>query len=447
MSISLVSKPKNLLAVVLLALSLAGAFFVHGEEAGSTDPEVARLQAEIGVKNDQIKQLEAEANRLRSTIAETAQQAATLSSEIKRINQAIARLQAEIKVNQQKIQRTKLEIKSLGIQIQQNETDIDQKREHITELVRTLSRLDQEGVVSMLLKHDRFSDLYGDLQRIISLQEELTGAIADLRDTEERLSAQKTASEKKVKELEHYVSELADQRQVQATQQSERSRVLLDTKNQEKAYRDQLADNERKRKALEDEIIAFENKLNVSFDLGSLPRAVSGVLNWPVPKTSDGATQCGYTVWSFLTQCFGNTSFARAGGYNGKGHNGVDFRADVGTPIFAAESGTVRGTGDTDLGCRRASYGRWILIDHRNNLTTLYAHLSLIKVIPGQVVERGDLIGYAGRTGYATGPHLHLSVFAKAAVEIGELQSKVCGRIMVLPLAPLNGYLNPLNYL
>ena len=136
-----------------------------------------------------------------------------------------------------------------------------------------------------------------------------------------------------------------------------------------------------------------------------------------------------------------------AGGYAGKGHNGIDIRASNGTEILSAESGTVRGVGDTDEVCRRASYGKWILIDHGNNLTTLYAHLSLVKVLPGQAVSRGELIGYSGNSGYATGPHLHFSVFAHEAVEIGNLKSKVCGRIMTLPLSPFNGYLDPLNYL
>ena len=136
----------------------------------------------------------------------------------------------------------------------------------------------------------------------------------------------------------------------------------------------------------------------------------------------------------------------KIGAYRGQGHNGVDLRAALGTPVFAGAEGTVRATGDTDLACRRASYGRWVLLDHPNNLSTLYAHLSLIKIRAGEVVNRGELIGYSGRTGYATGPHLHISVFARRAVEVIQFPSRTCRRTMTIPRSPFPGYLNPLDF-
>jgi len=122
--------------------------------------------------------------------------------------------------------------------------------------------------------------------------------------------------------------------------------------------------------------------------------------------------------------------------------------APVGTLIHAAESGIVLGVGDTDTTCRGASYGKWILIQHPNGLTTLYAHLSVIRAKKGSVVARGETIGFVGNTGYSTGPHLHFTVFASQGVQIRDLASKGCsGRIYTLPVASYNSYLNPLLYL
>ena len=135
------------------------------------------------------------------------------------------------------------------------------------------------------------------------------------------------------------------------------------------------------------------------------------------------------------------------GSYGGKGHNGVDFRAENGTPVQSTEAGIVQGVGDTDTGCRRASYGKWILVKHENNLSTLYAHLSAISVSQGQTIKRGERIGLSGQSGYATGPHLHFGVYASQAVTIEAIRSQVCGRLMTLPLSAVNGYLNPLDYL
>ena len=82
-------------------------------------------------------------------------------------------------------------------------------------------------------------------------------------------------------------------------------------------------------------------------------------------------------------------------------HNGTDFRAPSGSRIFAAADGVVT--------FERKGYGRYVKIDHGLGRTTLYAHMSRItkNLRAGQKVERGDVIGYVGRTGLATGPHLH----------------------------------------
>ena len=129
-------------------------------------------------------------------------------------------------------------------------------------------------------------------------------------------------------------------------------------------------------------------------------------------------------------------------------HNGVDFGAPVGTRVLAAASGKVIGTGDTDPVCPGASYGKWVLVRHTNGLTTVYGHLSAIASYEGQDVVQGQIIAYSGSTGYATGPHLHLSVFASNGVQVTSLVSKACaGRVYRIPIAAANAYLDPMLYL
>jgi len=85
-------------------------------------------------------------------------------------------------------------------------------------------------------------------------------------------------------------------------------------------------------------------------------------------------------------------------------HTGVDFGADLGTPIRAAADGVVVAAGP------RGGYGNATVIDHGNSLGTLYAHQSDIFVAVGQHVSRGETIGAVGCSGYCTGPHLHFEV-------------------------------------
>ncbi|WNJ16771.1 M23 family metallopeptidase [Pontibacter sp. G13] len=88
-------------------------------------------------------------------------------------------------------------------------------------------------------------------------------------------------------------------------------------------------------------------------------------------------------------------------------HRGVDFRADTGTPIYATADGEVLGSGiDED----KPAYGIRILIEHGEQISSFYAHLSGVTVAEGDQVKQGDLIGYVGSTGKSTGPHLHFEI-------------------------------------
>lgn len=89
-----------------------------------------------------------------------------------------------------------------------------------------------------------------------------------------------------------------------------------------------------------------------------------------------------------------------------KMHNGIDFAASIGTPIYATADGTV-----AKVDVRFSGYGKMVEIDHGFGYRTRYAHMHDFAVKRGQQVKRGDLIGYVGNTGLSTAPHLHYEVF------------------------------------
>ena len=225
-------------------------------------------------------------------------------------------------------------------------------------------------------------------------------------------------------------------------------------------FRSQALLNKRKvaREQFENEMLELESKLRIAIDPNSIPPFVKGILLWPFDKNklqrcktynkSLGNINC-------ITQYFGNTPFATKNPqiYNGRGHNGIDFRSSVGTKIKVALSGTVVETGNTDLQKGCYSYGKWILVKHNNGLSTLYAHLSQISVKSGQKVTTGDVIAFSGGapgsfgSGFSTGPHLHLTVYASQGVKVKQFtKSRGCKNVRI-PIASLNAYLNPLSYL
>jgi len=111
------------------------------------------------------------------------------------------------------------------------------------------------------------------------------------------------------------------------------------------------------------------------------------------------------TLWpvaGLVTGSFGE----RIDPFNGEGafHTGVDISTSYGTPVIAPADGIV--TYAETL----AGYGRLVMIEHGQGISTRYGHLANYTVAAGQSVHRGDIIGYVGMTGRATGPHLHYEV-------------------------------------
>ncbi len=119
---------------------------------------------------------------------------------------------------------------------------------------------------------------------------------------------------------------------------------------------------------------------------------------------------------------------SKFGWRDGRMHKGMDIELDKGTPVHAAFNGMVR------YAKREGAYGNVIIIRHYNGLETVYAHLSKIKVKPGEIIKAGQLIGLGGSTGRSSGPHLHFEVRFKGhalnpsgfiSFEDGKLQSDV----------------------
>lgn len=104
-----------------------------------------------------------------------------------------------------------------------------------------------------------------------------------------------------------------------------------------------------------------------------------------------------------LDSCFWGRGFSRK-----RRHTGVDLLAPVGTPIHVALDGVVEVVSNGGMGFR--GYGKVIVVNHNGELWTLYSHNSSNNVKVGQKVKQGDVIGKVGRTGRATGSHLHFEV-------------------------------------
>lgn len=409
--------------------------FVYPIRAAAADT-IQALQSKIADHNAAIKALDEEIANYQKQLDQVGQQKQTLINTISSLQNNRKKLLAELKITENQIAATGLSIESLNIEIDDKQSEIDRSLASLASSVRQIDQAESNSPIENLLTYRHFSEFWTELEAVSQLKESLRQSVLNLEKLKTDLTVKKTDAEGKKKNLVTLRDQLSDKQKVIDYNTVQTNKLLATTKNSEASYKKTLSEKKALKDAFEAELRSIESELKLAIDPNSFPAAGSGILHWPVAKP-------------FVTQKFGMTDFAKANPnvYNGQGHNGIDFRATIGTPILAALEGKVVGAGNTDSVCPGASYGQWVLIEHSNGLSTLYAHLSLIKVSTGEQVATGQTIGYSGETGYATGPHLHFTVYATQGVRVLKRQSKVCGGVYTMPIADLHAYLNPLLYL
>ena len=380
-------------------------------------------------------QLEQEIAQYEQQLKDIGAQAVSLKNTIKSLDATINKNALDIKLTQSNINSTSLEIEELSLNIGKNIDLINKDTEAISILVKQINNYDSSSIIENLLTYKNLSEFWNEQQNIYLVQNQIREKINETKDTKTILESNKKLAEKKKADLLKLKTTLLDKKSVLAITKKEKNKLLADTKNSETAYKKILSDKQTLANAFDNELLMFESQLKFTMDLSSIPSVGKGILSWPLDFIK-------------ITQRFGITDFSKTtNAYSGQGHNGVDFGTSIGTPVKAALSGIIKGTGNTDIVCPGASFGQWIFIEHNNGLSTLYGHLSLIKVSTGDIVTTGDVIGYSGNTGFSTGPHLHFGVYATQGVKIMSRKSTVCNGTYTMPVADLRAYLDPLQYL
>jgi murein DD-endopeptidase MepM/ murein hydrolase activator NlpD len=404
--------------------------FAHAD--ASTTKE---LQDQIQKITDTKAQLQKEIDAYEQQLKDLGAQSTTLSNTIKSLDATIKKNTLDIQLTQNNIDSTGLEIEQLSLDIGKNIEIINKDSQAIADLIKEVNNIDNNTFIENFFAYKDLSELWNNLEQIYLIQNSIREKVLETKTVKTNLENNKIEAEKKKADLLKLKSSLVDKKNVLNITKKDKSKLLADTKNSEATYKKMLADKKALADSFDKELSQFQSQLNITMDLSSIPAGSHGILQWPLKSIK-------------ITQVFGMTDFAKTtNAYNGNGHNGVDFAAPIGTPIFAALDGVVAGTGNTDTACPGASFGKWVFINHPNGLSTIYGHLSLIKVVPGDRVSVGDIIGYSGLTGFTTGPHLHFGLYVSQGSKIMSVKSRVCNSIYTMPVADLRAYLNPLLYL
>ncbi|MDE2038073.1 MAG: peptidoglycan DD-metalloendopeptidase family protein [Patescibacteria group bacterium] len=418
------------------AMAMAAAAAMIASPFAAAASAADDLQSKIDQRNQDIQSLQAEISGYQKQLDSLSGQESTLADAVRSLDLTKAKLQTEIAVTGDKIANADAEISRLESGIGGASSSIAYDR-HV--IIRSFQAMDEQGsapLVAIILSGRSLSQVLGTIDSLARVGADLRSRIADLSDQKRSLESNKAATEAAKADLVTLEGQLSAQKSAIQATEAEKASLLADTKDSESQYQRLIAQKQALQEAFQQEILQYESQLKVAVDASLLPPTGSAPLSWPLDDI-------------YVTQYFGNTPFATANSqiYNGHGHDGVDFRASIGTPVKAALGGVIVGESDTDAipGCY--SFGKWIMIKHPDGLSTLYAHLSLQTAAVGQEVGTGQVIGYSGNTGYTTGPHLHFGVYATQGVEITKFTTSQHCKNATVPLAALSAYLNPLSYL
>lgn len=335
--------------------------------------------------------LEAELSDVQSQMNEAQHRKELAEEQIGSVSELLRQIQSELDVALNELHAIEVQQSQVNAQIQQTEVELAAAQKRLDERERILNKRLRDvymhgklNYLEVILGAKNFTDFANRLEflkRIVSADLNL---ITEIRAERELILQKKQQLEAQRQQLAKLQAEAEAKKTVVENKKQDQLIVLARLQDEKALAEASYAELQATSQDIEARIRARQQQ---GASAGQVVHG-SGVFVWPTsgPITSP----FGYRIHPiFGTQIY---------------HSGIDIGVDTGTPIVAADSGVVI---EADwLG----GYGYAVVIDHGNGLSTLYGHNSELAVSPGQSVQQGQVIAYAGSTGYSTGPHCHFEV-------------------------------------
>lgn len=381
---------------VLTLLTLAAAGSVRPAYAAKTAAELEEEQrkaAQIAALEQKKKEQQEKLKDLEKQIAE-----AKAKKEDVMVTKKLLDQRNQLLLEQ--IDDTQNQIDDAAAQIARYELLEQEQYELFCQQVRSEEERGSLSYLSVLFKATSMADLLNRMEFVNEVAEYNKTLIAAMKETRENIKAEKT-------EMEAKEAQLGEQQDELQGKLDETTKLMNEYAADQKALERMHAAEEK----AADEIDAQIARLIADSDV--VPGSEGFI--WPVSTSKMISSPIGSRV--------------APGGFGSTNHKGVDI-CNVGytSSVYATKSGRVLLTNSSGWG---GGYGNYVVIDHGGGLTTLYAHMSVVKVSPGDTVSQGTVIGVTGNTGASTGPHLHYEVRTTTIVN---------GKSVTV-------YQNPLNYL
>lgn len=357
-----------LLLAVAVGAGMQEAIAASSAPLSSRQEELSRLQRQLETERQRLRQVRHRERRMADEVQRLDRQRETTEEQLRHL--AI------------QLRRVRLRTRAAAVELARAEAALAQRRDLLASRVVDLHRSGRAGYLDVVFRATSFPEFVARSRLVGAVMREdtrLISAYARDRDRTAALREELIAQQAQLQEVARQTRE----RELELSEQVTAKRRILEAIIHERAAAEQAV-----RETEEDSasVAALIQRLQGGAALAR--ESTMAALIWPLrgPVTS----RFGFRRHPlFRRHLF---------------HTGVDISAPRGTPVPAAHAGKVLFAG------WYGGYGKLVILDHGDGVSTLYGHLSRISVKPGQTVSRKQVIGYVGSTGYSTGPHLHYEI-------------------------------------
>lgn len=395
-----------ILAGVMLLSLISGALIMMVNAASSK--EIEKKLVELREEQAELKK---QSKELETQISENKQQTQSLIQRKGDIDQSI-------EMTQQKVTNLNEQIRQYSLLIAEKQDELEAsvaEEEALNEKYKTRIRtMEEHGTVSywsILFKAQSFSDLLGRIDMIGEIAKSDQLMMQELAAVSARIAEEREGLEQQMLALEDAKADLAEEEAVLEQQREESNALILEMvaayEQMDAEYQNYLTLEDE----LSDEIAASETDyFNALAKEEAARQAERNRKNNYVPPAANESNPASTGGFLYplpsqvpITDAYGYRTHPLTGKYSW--HNGVDLAAGAGTTIYATKSGTVTTAEYSE------AWGYYVVINHGDGYSSLYAHMPSLSVGVGQYVTQGSAIGTVGSTGYATGPHLHFTIY------------------------------------
>jgi len=378
-------KPITLKILPLLLVLLIPFQLTAFSQPKNENEELSQKRQELNKVYEELEQSKAKLQRTKREQQNVVQRLFVINRSLTKTKTQLGRAEQQIQVNQRKLN-------FLTVSIEDAKKRLENRSDFLRSRIREIYKSGGINYIQMMLSSDTLSDFINKSYFFEKIMSRDVSLVNEISSEHKKIVTNKSQLEGVTEDIKTLASYIEHKKQTIEKQAEEKKKVYEELEERRKDYEKKIEELEKTSKEIEtmiQRIVAEKASKGVAMGKGT------GNFIWPVRGR--------------LTSMYGYRRSPFSGRRNM--HTGLDIANSYGTPIHAADGGEVLFAGWW------GGYGKAVIIYHGRGLSTVYGHMSRIYVQKDQMVDKGQVVGLIGSTGYSTGPHLHFEVRKNGATQ------------------------------